>query len=331
MSTRLAARSLFLLGGPLLVAGAVMAQTSDAQRIGRELGDIQREREQLRQTQALLDGGRLVYWPRLSGGTVHFDPLDRSVLTTKLNEQIAAGFLTTPAATELASLAQHLANAAREPLQIDAEAAAAREAAKRRELAVAQGNLPVGPPGVSPVGRAPGWSRGQQLLALTYDECVGRARSALQAESYRIDQAAGNFAAGVKEAHTAVIICNPVGAKEVVNIVVMSNGGDGGAQRQRLQARMESAAPPPVAAGLPSVGPDREGWGFNSSTATILRFFGSTTAAYCRAECEKDAACKAFSWIKPGGYQPGDPPMCYLMSAWSGLVQHSCCVSAVRN
>jgi hypothetical protein len=331
-SNRVAALCLPLLTGPLLFAGVVLGQNPDAQRLTRELADIQQRLQQLRQTQAVLQGDRLAYWPRLSDETVVFDPMDRGALSEKLSRQVSAGLMTQPAATELASLALELARAAREPLEIETRIAAAQEAAKRNELALAQGNVPVGPGGVSPAGRAPGWSRGQQLLAITYDECLGRAKSALQAESYRIDQAAGNFAAGVKEAHTAVIMCNPVGAKEVVNIVVMSNGGDGGSQRQRLQARMEGGtAPPPVAGGPPSLGPDREGWGFNSGTATILRFFGSTTAAYCRAECEKDATCKAYSWIKPGGYQPGDPPMCYLMSAWSGLVQHSCCVSAVRN
>lgn len=358
-SNRVAALCLPLLTGPLLFAGVVLGQNPDAQRLTRELADIQQRLQQLRQTQATLQGDRLAYWPRLSGETVVFDPMDRGALSAKLSQQVSAGLLTQPAATELASLALELARAAREPLEIETQIAAAQEAAKRNELAVALGNVSPVPAGAntgtSPAGRAPGWSRGQQLLAITYDECLGRARSALQAESYRMDHAAGNFAAGVKEAHTAVIMCNPVGAKEVVNIVVMSNGGGGGDQRQRLQARMESATspataatadptiprpepltqrrpqPPPQVEALPSLGPDRDGWGFNSGTATILRFFGSTTAAYCRAECEKDANCKAFSWIKPGGYQPGDPPMCYLMSSWSGLVQHSCCVSAVRN
>ena len=343
MRPRLAARTVFLLCGPLLVSEALTAQPPNAERLARELADLQRQREQLRQTQALLDGGRLVYWPRLSGGAVVFDALDRSTLNTRLNQQAAAGLLTAPAATELASLAQQLANAARESLQIAAEAAAVREAAKRRELAVAQGS-PVGPAAVSPAGRAPGWSRGQQLLSITYDECVGRARTALQVEGYRIDHAGGNFAVGVKGAHTAVIMCNPVGAKEVVNIVVMSNGDGGGDQRGRLQTRMEGPsrdetppAPPmsqgatPQVGAQPPLGPDRDGWTFNSSTATNLRFFGSASAASCRAECEKESKCMAFSWIKPAGYQPGDPPMCYLLSSWAGLVQHPCCISAVRN
>jgi hypothetical protein len=88
--------------------------------------------------------------------------------------------------------------------------------------------------------QAPGWSRGQQLLAITYDECVRRAPQALQAEGYRIDYAAGNFAVGIKDVHTVVLICNPApDAKLAVNIVVASNGEGGGTERQRLQAQME--------------------------------------------------------------------------------------------
>lgn len=79
------------------------------------------------------------------------------------------------------------------------------------------------------------------------------------------------------------------------------------------------------------LGPDKEGWGFNDKTATILTYYGSTAAATCRADCEKNPKCMAYSWIKPSGILPGDPPMCYLMSAWIKMVEHPCCTSAVRN
>lgn len=76
--------------------------------------------------------------------------------------------------------------------------------------------------------QAPGWSHGQQNLAVTYDECVRRAPMALRAEGYRIDYAAGAFAVGIKNVHTAVVMCNqaPEG-KTWVNIVVASNGEGG--------------------------------------------------------------------------------------------------------
>lgn len=90
------------------------------------------------------------------------------------------------------------------------------------------------------LAQAPGWSRGQQLLLINYDECVRRAPLALQAERYRIDYSAGAFSVGIREVHTAVIMCNAAPeAKTWVNIVVASNGDGGGEQRQRLQAQME--------------------------------------------------------------------------------------------
>src|SRR6188472_1391405 len=88
---------------------------------------------------------------------------------------------------------------------------------------------------------APGWSRGQQELPITWEECVKRAGGALQAEGYRIDQPSP-FAVGIKGVHTAVIMCNPsAGQKMWVNIVVASNGEGGGAERQRLQGRMDGS------------------------------------------------------------------------------------------
>ncbi len=88
---------------------------------------------------------------------------------------------------------------------------------------------------------APGWSRGQQNLAISYDDCVRRMASALQAEGYRRDdQPGGNFAVGIKDPHAAVIICGPApDNKMLVQIVVASNGDGGGHERQCLQAQME--------------------------------------------------------------------------------------------
>ena len=89
--------------------------------------------------------------------------------------------------------------------------------------------------------QAPGWSRGQQNLAITYDECVRRMPAALQAEGYAQDpNSGGNFVAGSKAVHTAVIICSPAPeSRMLVQIVVASNGDGGGVERQRLQAQME--------------------------------------------------------------------------------------------
>lgn len=87
---------------------------------------------------------------------------------------------------------------------------------------------------------APGWSRGQQNLPLGYEECVRRLSPALQAEGYRVDNASGDFAVGIKDPHTAVVICSPLSASNtLVHIVVASNGDRGGRERQCLQAQME--------------------------------------------------------------------------------------------
>jgi hypothetical protein len=89
--------------------------------------------------------------------------------------------------------------------------------------------------------QAPGWSRGQQNLALGYDECVQRMSVALAAEGYSKDSnSGGNFVAGYKAVHTAVIICSPAPEQKMfVQIVVASNGDGGGSERQRLQAQMD--------------------------------------------------------------------------------------------
>lgn len=90
------------------------------------------------------------------------------------------------------------------------------------------------------LAQAPGWSRGQQELSITYDECRRRSPLALEAEGYRIDYDAGAFSVGVKGVHTAVISCHRGSASRMgINIVVASNGEGGGAERQRLQAQME--------------------------------------------------------------------------------------------
>lgn len=86
----------------------------------------------------------------------------------------------------------------------------------------------------------------------------------------------------------------------------------------------------PKRIGAPILGPDRDGWTFNDQLATNLTYYRSASAAACRADCENNPKCMGYSWIKPAGYQAGDPPMCYLLSSWTGLVKHRCCISAVK-
>lgn len=101
---------------------------------------------------------------------------------------------------------------------------------------------------------APGWSRGQQLLQISYDDCLTRASQALTTLGYRIDYSQGSFRVGIKDPHTAIINCLPAPTGTYVIIVVSSNGDGGGLQRQCLQALMEN----PVAS-TPCIGGNTQG------------------------------------------------------------------------
>lgn len=63
---------------------------------------------------------------------------------------------------------------------------------------------------------------------------------------------------------------------------------------------------------------------------TNLTYYPRASPAMCQSDCERNPNCKGFTWIKPGGYNPGDGAMCYLISAISGRVSHPCCMSAVK-
>lgn len=63
---------------------------------------------------------------------------------------------------------------------------------------------------------------------------------------------------------------------------------------------------------------------------TSITFYGSPNAASCRSDCERMTDCAGYTWVKPGGYKTGDPPMCYLMSLVDSLGIHSCCITAIR-
>jgi len=68
---------------------------------------------------------------------------------------------------------------------------------------------------------------------------------------------------------------------------------------------------------------------FNGGTR--ITYYQRTSFELCQADCEGNPNCKGLTWIRPGAYNPGDPGMCYLMSAVTDRVSHSCCISAVRN
>jgi hypothetical protein len=94
--------------------------------------------------------------------------------------------------------------------------------------------------------RAPAWSRGLQYLPISFDECSGRARRALEAEGFTVENGGTGFGgdqyfAGSKDGYCAVIACNASPTDRTwANIFVgsFSNGDITGMQRQRLQTQM---------------------------------------------------------------------------------------------
>lgn len=68
-----------------------------------------------------------------------------------------------------------------------------------------------------------------------------------------------------------------------------------------------------------------------SFNGTRITYYPRPSFEQCESDCAKMENCKGFTWIRPGAYNPGDSAMCYLMSAVTDRVSHSCCISAVRN
>lgn len=67
-----------------------------------------------------------------------------------------------------------------------------------------------------------------------------------------------------------------------------------------------------------------------SLEGTNLTYYRGSTAQSCQADCAANLKCRGFTYIRPGGYNPGDPAMCYLASAVTGRASHSCCISGVK-
>jgi PAN domain len=68
----------------------------------------------------------------------------------------------------------------------------------------------------------------------------------------------------------------------------------------------------------------------NQGDGQMLTYYGGTTPERCQADCDKNPGCRAFTFIRPGAYNPGDPPMCYLMSEANKLTPSPCCISAIK-
>lgn len=62
-----------------------------------------------------------------------------------------------------------------------------------------------------------------------------------------------------------------------------------------------------------------------------ITYYPRASVGQCQADCAANASCRAFTWIRPGAYNPGDAAMCYLMASVTGPVSHPCCISGVKN
>ena len=91
----------------------------------------------------------------------------------------------------------------------------------------------------------PAWSRGEQLLSISFETAMQRAETALRAEGYVNIYTQANIKAGYKGSNTAVFMCNEApGGRQWINIVVSSITNDAGVpgyERERLQAQMNNA------------------------------------------------------------------------------------------
>lgn len=105
----------------------------------------------------------------------------------------------------------------------------------------------------------PAMSRGEQTLPLSYNDCMARARSAFEGHGWVNIGAGGAFTNAFRGGSGAYILCNEATpGRMIVNIVVATNGGDAGAERQQLQGAM---ADPKVVPRTP-VAPTASGCGW---------------------------------------------------------------------
>lgn len=67
------------------------------------------------------------------------------------------------------------------------------------------------------------------------------------------------------------------------------------------------------------------------SGGSRITYYPRASVGGCQADCAANANCRAFTWIRPGAYNPGDSAMCYLMASVTGPVSHPCCISGTKN
>ena len=119
------------------------------------------------------------------------------------------------------------------------------------------------------------------------------------------------------------------------------------AAEPEVQPTPEQATPTPVACPTgkddrqpkpteqPTAPPKKPAFSMLNNTSysggSRITYYPRASVGQCEADCAANASCRAFTWIRPGAYNPGDSAMCYLMYSVSGPVSHPCCISGVKN
>jgi len=103
--------------------------------------------------------------------------------------------------------------------------------------------------------------------------------------------------------------------------------------RRPLNGNLAEASPSPFAS--PSATTEVVGgWEKHENTSINegdrITYYPGTTADRCQEDCERDAKCKAYTFIKAGAFNAGDSQMCYLMASIKTLNPNTCCFTGIK-
>ena len=102
---------------------------------------------------------------------------------------------------------------------------------------------------------------------------------------------------------------------------------DNQAARQVSNTNSTPAATPQATIESTKWGPR---YNYATTTGDTLTYYPGTTPDRCQEDCAKNSACKGFTFIRAGAYNPGDSAMCYQVALIKEIVPHKCCISAVK-
>lgn len=93
-----------------------------------------------------------------------------------------------------------------------------------------------------------------------------------------------------------------------------------------------NVTPSPMQTPVPT--PRKPSWGMRQEASINegdrITYYPTTTVDKCQADCDATPRCMAFTYIKAGAYNAGDPPMCYLMAGVKTVNPSPCCITAIK-